>query len=561
GEACTNCRRAQMRCRLNLDRGTCERCQIRGVVCTFTGSSRAKLSRNVARSGPSLARATPARRLATPTNDTETANAGTAHPFAPTLGGIPTSEGTRTLDEEPSLASSVRSTDLNLLITPDSGYNDQPRSSPLSLDTGLKSSNTSDWSIPETPLFGPYEIADKPEDTFPGEDDRTDECIRIAVEEAGPPSPKQAGLLESQTRQDFPSKHSETHAQLGPLPYSLRSIGSGVNSRPPPESASNDIVTSYMTLPEIISCLGSRGCANITDQLDPGSCSQYPISHGGFGDIFRGTLNDGRQVAIKTMRMRVSSDIENNKSLKHAAKELYTWSKCRHRNVQALLGLVEFRGQIGMVSLWEANGNLSDYIKFRKEADRCKLSAQVAEGLAYLHASGVVHGDLKASNVLVSESGVPLLADFGNATLQAYTLEFTNTSSIVSLSLRWAAPEVLKGTVSNSIPADIYALGMTILETITGRLPWFGKGDQAVVVAVMVMNQHPERPRSHMPDDSEHGGLLWSTLKSCWANEPRDRPSAAKLQDLMHRVTPKGLLPIQHQPTTTPNDTFSEDST
>ncbi|KAG8683278.1 hypothetical protein FRC08_014379, partial [Ceratobasidium sp. 394] len=300
-----------MRCRFNPDRGTCERCQIKGVACTFTGSSRGK-----PRSGPSLARAAPDRRLATPTNNTETANAGTAHPFAPTLGGIPTSEGTRTLDEEPSLSSSARSTNLNPLITPDSGYNDQPRSSPLSLDTGLKSSNTSDWSVPETPLFGPYEIANKLEDTFAGEDDRTDEHIRIAVEEAEPPLPKQAGLLESQTRQDLPSKPCETHAQLGPLPYSSDNISSSVNSRPPPESASNNIVTSYMTLPEIISCLGSRGCANMTDQLDPESCSQYPISHGGFGDIFRGTLNNGRQVAIKTMRMRVSSDIENNKSLK-----------------------------------------------------------------------------------------------------------------------------------------------------------------------------------------------------------------------------------------------------
>ncbi|KAG8712772.1 hypothetical protein FRC08_014119, partial [Ceratobasidium sp. 394] len=194
-------------------------------------------------------------------------------------------------------------------------------------------------------------------------------------------------------------------------------------------------------------------------------------------------------------------------------------------------------------------------------------------------------------------SGVPLLADFGNATLQAYTLEFTNTSSIVSLSLRWAVnPPTCRSCLYTQYLADTGSrsaqgngvkqyssrhicvrndyTGMcphyvavslyeryTIQETITGRLPWFGKGDQAVVVAVMVMNQHPERPRSHMPDNSEHGGLLWSTLKSCWANEPRDRPSAAKLQDLMHRVTPKGLLPIQHQPTTTPDDTFSEDST
>ncbi|KAG9074642.1 hypothetical protein FS749_013775 [Ceratobasidium sp. UAMH 11750] len=113
-----------------------------------------------------------------------------------------------------------------------------------------------------------------------------------------------------------------------------------------------------------------------------------------------------------------------------------------------------------MVSVWEANGDLSNYIKRHSETDRYQLGAQIAEGLAYLHEAGVVHGDLKASNVLVSEAGVPLLADFGNATLQEYTLKFTGTSTKTALSSRWAAPELLEGSAAYSVPADVYALGM-----------------------------------------------------------------------------------------------------
>ncbi|KAG8702872.1 hypothetical protein FRC09_004484 [Ceratobasidium sp. 395] len=116
---------------------------------------------------------------------------------------------------------------------------------------------------------------------------------------------------------------------------------------------SNDIVTSLM--------------------LNKESCSQYSICNGGFGDVFLGKLKGGSQVAIKTMRYSVGSESENRKSLKHAALELYTWSKCRHPNVHPLLGLVEFRNQIGMVSTWEVNGNLSEHIRLRPTVDRCLL--------------------------------------------------------------------------------------------------------------------------------------------------------------------------------------------
>lgn len=114
----------------------------------------------------------------------------------------------------------------------------------------------------------------------------------------------------------------------------------------------------------------------------------------------------------------------------HAARELHTWSKCRHPNVVELLGLAEFRGQIGMVSFWMENGNLPSYLARHHDADRCQLvryqyirficadlgippiqSLQISEGLAYLHGRNIVrnshiiapvidfdlqvHGDLK----------------------------------------------------------------------------------------------------------------------------------------------------------------------
>ncbi|KAG9086513.1 hypothetical protein FS749_003605 [Ceratobasidium sp. UAMH 11750] len=136
---------------------------------------------------------------------------------------------------------------------------------------------------------------------------------------------------------------------------------------------SNGMITSLMPISEVISHLNGRGCVNITGQLDETSCSKYPMFQGGFGDIYKAKLKSGAEVAIKTMRIFFGFDSRDQKFLKHAARELYTWSKCRHRNVQQLLGLVEFQCQIGMVSVWQGNGHLRDYVKRHPEVDRCQL--------------------------------------------------------------------------------------------------------------------------------------------------------------------------------------------
>ncbi|KAG8752765.1 hypothetical protein FRC12_011801 [Ceratobasidium sp. 428] len=218
-------------------------------------------------------------------------------------------------------------------------------------------------------------------------------------------------------------------------------------------------ITSATTPEEIVSRLSLRGCADMTDRLDLATCTKRPIASGGFGDIYRGDLKDGTQVAIKTIRLSIGSSEQDQKILKHAAREVYTWSKCKHPNVQPLLGLVMFHGDLGMIARWEANGNLPQYLERHKYADRCALSNEVAEGLSYLHASGVVHGDLKGANVLISQDGVAQLADFGNAKLEEYTLKFTKTSTKEALSSRWAAPELFAGSSCN-YATDVYALGM-----------------------------------------------------------------------------------------------------
>ncbi|KAG9087555.1 ATP binding [Ceratobasidium sp. UAMH 11750] len=306
------------------------------------------------------------------------------------------------------------------------------------------------------------------------------------------------------------------------------------------ESTTQDdpvIINHFMPASEIITYLRDHGCRNITSELDTSSSSQYPVANGGLGDIYYAKLRNGSQVAIKTMRLQIDPTSEGTKHLKHAARELHTWAKCDHPNVLKLLGLAVFRDQIGMVSPWMGNGSLPSYLSREPNPDRLLICAQISDGLAYLHQCGIVHGDIKGLNVLVSTKGVPALADFGNAVGRDRSLLFTTTTSYTSISLRWAAPELLQGSTTHTMESDIYALGMTILETVTGKIPYVEKTDVAVISAVLARKELPMKPKDAMLLKNERGDILWALLVSCWSHEPNDRPNATKVASTMREIS------------------------
>ncbi|KAG8770260.1 hypothetical protein FRC12_004407 [Ceratobasidium sp. 428] len=189
-----------------------------------------------------------------------------------------------------------------------------------------------------------------------------------------------------------------------------------------------------------------------------------------------------------------------------------------------------------MVSPWEKNGNIKGYLRLNPTADPCQISAQVAEGLSYLHQVGVVHGDLKAENILASEDGTPMLADFGCSVLtREWTLPITSSTPAHGTT-RWAAPEILKGETVSSSTADVYALGMTILEMMTGELPWSEHPNvAAVVTAVILKEARPRRPLEVIPN-SRQGNELWGLLGRCWISEPTNRPTAAEVGIVMNGI-------------------------
>ncbi|KAF8597394.1 kinase-like protein, partial [Ceratobasidium sp. AG-I] len=118
-------------------------------------------------------------------------------------------------------------------------------------------------------------------------------------------------------------------------------------------------------------------------------------------------------------------------------RELSTWSQLQHKSIAPLLGLALFRGQLAMVSLWNKKGNVMKYMEQQPDLDRYELCAQVVNAVVYLHNSDVVHGDLKGSNILVSDDGTLQLTDFGLTIMHDTTIRFSRSTNVTGGTYRW----------------------------------------------------------------------------------------------------------------------------
>jgi eukaryotic-like serine/threonine-protein kinase len=148
------------------------------------------------------------------------------------------------------------------------------------------------------------------------------------------------------------------------------------------------------------------------------------------------------------------------------------------------------------------------------------LGAAVAEALAHVHDRGVVHRDVKPSNILLDDGGAPHLADFGLAHTVGST-RLTRTGLIVGTAA-YLAPEQVRGAEVTSA-ADVYALGLVLLECLTGRCEYTG-GDVEAIVARL--HRSPVVPPDLPADLARLLSLMTST-------SPGERPTAGRCADVL----------------------------
>ncbi|KAG8904119.1 hypothetical protein FRB99_002203 [Tulasnella sp. 403] len=262
-----------------------------------------------------------------------------------------------------------------------------------------------------------------------------------------------------------------------------------------------------------------------TDQDDPaflkGLISGISMSAvnltGGCGDIFSGKHKTRGKVALKCTRAR------DEHTRKNFEEEEKVWSRLKQRNVLKLLGT--FTYQVGaievtfLVSPWAKYSSIRDFItEHPKRAQRIALLAEAATGLAYLHKLGIVHGDIKGNNILVSSRQHAMLCDFGLATHQD-----SNTGKGNSIgTAAWKAPELFKDNPVFTRETDAWAFGMTIYEVLSNKDPF--NGDQGQTIVATRKGKRPPKEPEVSPRGKSYANV-WAVAEACWRTDPRTRIS------------------------------------
>ncbi|KAF9257434.1 kinase-like protein [Marasmius fiardii PR-910] len=282
----------------------------------------------------------------------------------------------------------------------------------------------------------------------------------------------------------------------------------------------------------------------------------FPVSGGGFGDVWKGKIGE-QVVCLKVVKVYLVSDVQQ--LLQEYMQEAIVWQQLKHPNLLPFMGMFYLdkgQEQLCLVSPWMERGNLVKYLKVmpREQVDHYSLVYDVASGLTYLHDKKIVHGDLKGFNILITPDERACIGDFGlSHVADTHALRLTTSTVTPSKgTTRWLSPELLKSEppCTSSTFSDIYAFACVCYEIFTGNVPFYELVDGAVIVAVLLDKKHPSRPNLTMLNDT-----MWNTMVNCWQNNPQVRPSAFEVLECVAginnpktggRTKPAGPWDIHH---------------
>ncbi|KAG9124579.1 hypothetical protein FRC07_011075, partial [Ceratobasidium sp. 392] len=296
-------------------------------------------------------------------------------------------------------------------------------------------------------------------------------------------------------------------------------------------------ITSATPLPQILEYFTQASETPVEDyttELKEAECSDSAVNSSVLSDIWFATLRRGTRVAIKCVRTAISG---SDRIIRHTIKELNVWSTLNHMNILPLLGVALFKGQLAMVSEWMDQGSIVKVVNSRPELDRFGLCAQVVEVVVWLHSKELVHGDLKGANILMTRDDIPKLTDFGLTIMHQEVLRFSReTTYRGGGTTRWMAPELFEDNPTRSYKTDVYALGMTMLEVLTGDVPFQEITNELQISSVVTRDKiTPKRPECLLTKTPQHEAY-WNAMRQCWVHNPKQRATAEEVEQIVKAV-------------------------
>nr|AAK11568.1 Pto-like protein kinase B [Solanum habrochaites] len=253
---------------------------------------------------------------------------------------------------------------------------------------------------------------------------------------------------------------------------------------------------------------------------------KFFIGEGGFGKVYRGVLRDGTKVALKR------HNHDSRQSIKEFETEIEILSFCSHPHLVSLIGFCDERNEMILIYDYMENGNLKSHLygsdlptMSMSWEQRLEICIGAARGLHYLHTNGVIHRDVKSSNILLDENFVPKITDFGISKTMS-ELDQTHLSTAVKGNIGYIAPEyALWGQLTEK--SDVYSFGVVLLEVLCARpaldlSEMMSLGDETQTMGQLEQIVDPTIAAKIRPESLR---MFGETAIKCIAPSSKNRPS------------------------------------
>jgi serine/threonine-protein kinase len=259
---------------------------------------------------------------------------------------------------------------------------------------------------------------------------------------------------------------------------------------------------------------------------DPKRIGDYEIDcelgEGGAAVVYRAHSADGTIVALKVLRPELADDAQSRERF---AREIRVAREIRDRHLVQIVDAGEHDGRPYVALEYLPGGSLVDRLAkgVLSVHDMLRLVGELAAGLEVLHRRGLVHRDVKPSNVMFREDGSAALTDFGLARAVRGTV-LTMPGQVLG-TLDYLAPELVRGGEPTAA-SDIYALGCVAFECLAGTPPF---GDRSLLSVGTAHLEHAP------PDPPAPPELAWALTRAL-EKDPEARPASASMYANLLRV-------------------------
>ncbi|KAG8946592.1 hypothetical protein FRC04_011570 [Tulasnella sp. 424] len=263
------------------------------------------------------------------------------------------------------------------------------------------------------------------------------------------------------------------------------------------------------------------------------------VGKGGFSTVHKARWMN-RDVAVKVIRGCAGENGGVDPStLRKVKREKGVWEEIYHQYILPFFGVADWQGQDALISPWIPDNKAQKHFEHLSEKNRrrrrqltaaalteecidqrLKFITEAACGILHLHGKGIVHGDIRMGNILLSPEGEPLITDFGlsKPVLGSFDTQ-PSTAFERSGTVRWMAPELHLDQPSRTKRSDVWAFACTVLELFSGKAP-YSEHREAAFYLKITEGEPPEIPARLQ----ESIPALWQVLRGCWAKRPEDRP-------------------------------------